>query len=170
MLLSLDDHLSECPYAYCPCPNKCKKKLRILRKDIHEHSLKCPKRQYKCPHCKIDGEYQERITTHLDECSKMKVECSNDGCSVVVCREEMHEHKLVCPHSKVVCRYAGIGCKRLVALKDLAEHENNSQLHLQLALDSVLHLQSVCSSIMCGYQTAGNSLIFKFLKFEEMKL
>ena len=168
-LHSLDKHLSDCCYSYCSCPNKCEKESRIMYKDLHKHLLECPKRLYECPHCHIDGEYQERTTTHLNECPKMKVVCSHDGCSVAVDRCDMFEHRLVCPYAKVACRYASIGCESRVERKDLAEHEKNLQVHLQLAIESVLRLQSICSSLMCRYQTAGNPPIFKFVKFEERK-
>ena len=167
-LHSLDKHLSECSYFYCSCPNKCEKNFEILYKDLHKHLLECPKRLYECPHCHIDGEYQERTTTHLNECPKMKVVCSHDGCSVAVdC--DMFEHRIVCPYAKVACRYARIGCESRIAQKDLARHEENVQVHLQLAIESVLRLQSICSSLMCTDQTTGNLPIFKFVKFEERK-
>ena len=169
-LLSLDKHSSECPYSECPCPNKCKDDLKLLRKDAYKHLLECPKRQYKCPHCDVAGEYQERTTTHLERCPKRKTECPNEGCSQIILFSELFDHRLLCPYKQVHCRYAGIGCQVRATRKDITEHENDAQLHLQLAVDAAARLQSVCFSLLSGYRmTDSCSAMFKFLKFEERK-
>jgi TNF receptor-associated factor 4 len=43
---------------------------------------------------------------------------------------------------KVPCKYSTIGCEEEVERKDLAEHEGDTQQHLQLAVDTVHQLQS----------------------------
>ena len=40
------------------------------------------------------------------------------------------------------CKYVNIGCRKRIMRKDLEEHERNSQLHLQLAIDAVHHLKA----------------------------
>ena len=97
----------------------------------------CPRRQYECPHCRESGEYQERTTTHLEECPKMKIPCPNDGCDEEIQRCNISLHRQKCLFESVSCKYTNIGCKKSVLRKDLEEHQNDSQQHLQLAIDKV---------------------------------
>ena len=140
-LRSLDKHLLCCYFTLLPCPNQCKKDgeiLKLLRKDIEKHKKKeCPRRRYQCPHCKETGEYQERTTTHLQKCPNIEIPCPNSGCSERVqrCKIQQHQHK--CLFEILPCKYTTLGCKKMTLRKDLEDHEENSQLHLQLAIDTV---------------------------------
>ena len=118
----------------------------MLRKDKEKHGKEeCPRRQYECPHCKEAGEYLERTTSHYVKCPKVKVQCPNRNCLVTIPRCELSEHRTTCSYENIVCKYVNIGCKCSSLRKDLAEHENDSKYHLQVAIDAVNLLQTKCS-------------------------
>jgi TNF receptor-associated factor 4 len=48
---------------------------------------------------------------------------------------------------KVPCKYSTIGCEEEVERKDLAEHEGDTQQHLQLAVDTVHQLQGKVANL-----------------------
>ena len=146
----LEKHTFECNYALLPCPNKCSvykatpsardndKIFHVLRKDMDKHvSEECPRREYECPHCSERGEYQVMTTTHLDECDFIEVPCPNEGCYESIVRKVISEHRTVCEFETVSCKYKTIGCEVEVLRRDLEKHENNSQHHLQCAIDTV---------------------------------
>ena len=102
----------------------------------------CPRRQYKCPHCQEAGEYQERITKHLDECPMKEVPCPKRRCRIQLPRRDLTKHGEECQFVTVPCKYSTIGCKEEVLRRDLREHERDIQQHLQVAVDSV-HQQQI---------------------------
>ena len=173
-LRSLDEHLASCAYTLLPCPNQCLKSgnkskvVHLLRKDMEKHMKKeCPRRQYKCPHCQEAGEYQERITEHLNECPIIEVPCPRYGCKVRIKRCNLSVHREECPFEKVPCKYSTIGCKEEVKRKDLAEHEGDAKHHLQLAVDTV-HQQQITIRDMQA-QSSKMPMTFKFTNFNQHK-
>ena len=133
--------MTTCGFTLLPCPNECNggnETVKLLRKDIKAHKKnKCPRRQYKCPHCRETGEYHERTTTHLEECPKKKIPCPNDGCGEEIERCDISQHHQECLFESVSCKYIKIGCKGNFLRKNVEEHHNDSQEHLQLAIDTV---------------------------------
>ena len=113
----------------------------MLRKDLDDHlKNKCLRRQFPCQHCKVNGEYKERTTTHLVTCPKVKVRCLNNQCYVRIPRCEVATHRSTCPYENVPCKYAEVGCKEKPLRKDLKTHEENDQLHLRITTKTVLKL------------------------------
>ena len=147
-LRSLDDHLTTCGYTFVCCPNRCgvkclgKKKNWLPRRDLDHHlNDECPNRQYECPHCKVTGRYRNITTTHLDTCPKLEVPCPNIGCGVKVSRCDLPDHQSKCQFEKVPCKYAKAGCEEEPLRKDLEQHENDTVLHLPLAIETVCKQQ-----------------------------
>ena len=142
-LRAVDEHLSTCDYTFLSCPNKCSGGDKILRKNMEKHKTEeCPRRQYVCPHCEESGEYEERMTTHLEKCPLMKIPCSNNGCSCLVARCKLTSHRIkFCEFEMVPCKYAKIGCMFKVPRKDLKKHEEDRQQHLEFAIDAVPKLE-----------------------------
>ena len=140
----MDDHSTTCEYTFLPCPNECSDEdgeiLRVLRKEMEKHkNEECPRRQYTCPHCKEDGEYEEMTTQHLEECPNVEVPCPNelDGCNELIIRSKILLHqRFVCQHQTVPCKYADIGCEVKMLRKDIKQHEKNSHDHLELAVEA----------------------------------
>ena len=138
----LGDHLTACDYTFLSCPNECEDGDKILRKDMEKHTTEeCPRRQHVCPNCSESGEYVERTTTHLEECPRKKIPCSNDGCCKHVARCHLLLHYDMCEFQKVPCKYATLGCEVEVLRKDLEKHESDREKHLYLAMNAVPGLQ-----------------------------
>ena len=140
----------------------------MLRKDMEKHKKEeCPRRQYECPHCKEAGEYKERTGVHLEECPKMKVPCPNYDCNehnVVRCEISLHRQE--CMYEKVPCKYANIGCEEEVFRKDLKEHEDDSEQHLQLAIDTVRQQENLLAHL----QSKLSELVSKVIALEQVPL
>ena len=103
--------------------------------------MECLRRQYDCPHCDEAGEYEERTTSHLNECPMIEVPCPKHACKESVLRHNITEHLSECMFEDVHCKYANIGCKEKVIRRDLHQlekHEGESQQHLQLAIDAIM--------------------------------
>ena len=161
---SLRQHLNNCRFVLVPCPNKCQPEpdFRVLRKDLGKHlKTACQKRKYRCPHCKKIGEFQERTTTHLDKCPKVKVFCPNNDCCERVARSDLDIHRQDCPFERVPCKYARLGCDSRLSRGDMVEHENDTERHLQMAIDTVNEVQSKMTQL--------ESTAFKLTKFEQHK-
>ena len=171
-LRSLDQYLDDYDYTLLPCPNKCStvdKVVQVLRKDLDKHTKEeCPRRQYKCPHCQEAGEYQEITTKHLEECPIMvEVPCPNRGCKTHLIRRDLSKHRKKCMFENVPCKYSTIGCTEVVERKDLAEHEGDSQRHLQLAVDTILQQQIKISNMQA--QSRKMPVLYKFINFSQHK-
>ena len=145
-LRSLDEHLATCDFTLLPCPNEChnrSKVVQLLRKNMEKHTKEeCPRRQYKCPHCQEAGEYRDMTTKHLHKCPMIEIPCPKRRCTTRIVRRDLPKHRQECMFEKVPCKYSTIGCEEEVERKDLAEHERDTQQHLQLAVDTVHQLQS----------------------------
>ena len=146
-------YLASYGFIFLPCPNKCHKScnkssvVQLLRKDMEKHKEVCPRRQYECPHCRKTGEYQERITTHLESCPMMEVPCPNSGCKICIVRCNLSKHRQKWPFQIVCCKYETIGCTLGVIRKDLGKHEGDTQQHLQLAINTVYHQQNMLAHL-----------------------
>ena len=117
--------------------------------------MECLRRQYDCPHCEEAGEYEERTTSHLDECPMIEVPCPKRECKESVLRRNITEHLSECMFEDVRCKYANIGCKEKVIRRDLHQlekHEGESQQHLQLAIDAVQQQQRAISDMKTQIQ------------------
>ena len=173
----MKEHLTSCDFTLLPCPNECKEGsevCQLLRKDMEQHKLEeCARRQYKCPYCKEDGEYQERTTSHLEICPIMKVPCPNAQCNASTSRCNISSHRKTCIHEMVHCKYSSIGCKKKILRKNLKEHEDDSQQHLQLAINTVHQLKTMVtkqSTIIAQIQSSQNKPItFRVSDFEHLK-
>jgi TNF receptor-associated factor 4 len=89
------------------------------------------------------GEYQERTTTHLEECPMVEVPCPNSGCETPIPRAILPIHQQECLFELVTCKYTTIGCEEEVLRKDLTKHESDSEQHLQLAIDTIHQQQEI---------------------------
>ena len=152
-LKSLEGHSTSCDFALLPCPNKCKESdwiLRVLRKEMETHKKsKCPRRQYECHHCRETGEYQERTTTHIEECPQLVIPCPNDRCGKEMPRCEIRKHRdTACMFEVIECKYHNsLGCTIKLIRQDISEHENDPQSHFPAAMKMILGLQKQNESI-----------------------
>ena len=70
-----------------------------------------------------------------------EVPCPRLGCRMNIARHNLSEHRKECMFEMVSCKYEIIGCKTEVLRKDMAKHEEDTQQHLQLAVDTVRQQQ-----------------------------
>ena len=141
---TLDDHIASCQFALVPCPNKCKGagELFFIRKHLQEHlQKKCPKRAYKCPHCREKGTFASITRYHDQVCEKKIVACPNkrSGCSLSMKRGKTKEHvSRYCEYTEVACVYESLGCGVRMLRKDRKKHERIASLkHLDLIMTTV---------------------------------
>ena len=81
-------------------------------------------------------------TKHLHKCPMIEIPCPKRRCTTRIVRRDLPKHRQECMFEKVPCKYSTIGCEAEVERKDLADHEEDTQQHLQLAVDTVHQLQS----------------------------
>ena len=139
-----------------------------MRKDIEAHKKEvCPRRQYECPHCRESGELQERTTTHLEECPKIKLPCPNNDCDEEIEHCNIPQHRQKCLFESVHCKYISIGCMEKPLRKDLEEHHNESLKHLQMMIDTAHQQEMTIKSLKAQQQST--PMTFKITDFDKLK-
>ena len=130
-----------CKFEEIRCPNSCGKKVE--RRYLADHVEECPRRLVSCQYCHTEGEYQFIEGSHKEQCDKFPVPCPNNceiGC---IPRQDLQEHKTVCPLENVHCQYHDVGCDAKIARKDLVKHsEENTNKHLLLMKSTLTDTQS----------------------------
>lgn len=143
-LYTIEDHLKRCDHTILPCPNKCESNqdiTKLQRRQLEEHvNIECPRRQYTCQYCQETGEYEERISMHLDRCPNLSLECPNEECGERVLRCELERHKSLCEFQRTPCKFARFGCDFELPKRELQTHEDDTGLHLQSTKEKVLEL------------------------------
>ncbi|XP_065917607.1 uncharacterized protein [Dysidea avara] len=117
----IDEHKKMCPLEEVTCPNNCGATLQ--RQYIHTHiKMECPHLKVECQHCHITGEQQLIEGEHKEQCPKFPIACPN-RCEVgSVPRDDVEEHKKMCPLELVQCEYHVVGCEKRMARKDQKKH------------------------------------------------
>jgi TNF receptor-associated factor 4 len=117
-------------------------------KDLDRHLKNaCPNRNHECEYCGEEGTYATVTEAHDKVCRMKPVSCLNDGCRVEMQRQKVREHVSKCPHTVIPCKYEGIGCDKKTKRKDMAAHEEDDQLHLHMALETVASQQCAISKL-----------------------
>ena len=145
-LYTLEEHVTTCDFTLLPSPKECKddsdKVKQFMRKDLDKHLEKdCPNRDYSCQHCGEKGTYAS-IQVHDKTCEKKEVTCPKDRCSEKMQRQNILRHIATdCQHAVIPCKYISIGCETELKREDMAAHEQDSEIHLDMALDRINSLQ-----------------------------
>ena len=96
-------------------------------------------------------------------------------------RCDLPKHCEECLFEKVPCKYSIIGCDEVVECKDLEEYEEDTEQHLQLALNTVHQQQSIIRDIQeiteqqqitireMQAQSRKMPMTFKFTNFNQHK-
>ncbi|XP_065916948.1 putative leucine-rich repeat-containing protein DDB_G0290503 [Dysidea avara] len=130
----IDEHRKMCPLEEVTCPNDCETSLQ--RRYIHTHiKMECPRLKVECQHCHITGEQQFIEGEHKEQCPKFPVACPNN-CEVgSVPRDDVEEHKKMCPLELIQCEYHMVGCEERMARKDQKKHNKEKmEEHLSFAI------------------------------------
>lgn len=89
-----------------------------------------------------------KIQIHYNTCGRKEIPCPNVECSSCRPRDEMEAHvQTECPYSMIPCKFQSIGCETEMMRKDMAVHEEDDKLHLNLALNAVVRNVAVVEKL-----------------------
>ena len=128
-LKDVDKHYSEGRECETEC-DKCK--TTVKHKLLHSHVLtECP---CYCPYCDITAEREVISSEHKEKCCKFPITCPNNCGLDAIPRDDIDEHKKVCPLQMIQCEFHDVGCEVTFPRKDAETHATDSvTTHLQLA-------------------------------------
>ena len=134
-LNNINDHLDRddgCPYEGMICTNGCG--LVLERKFITTHvEITCQRRQVNCQYCYIIGERQFIEGKHKKRCPKLPLPCPNKCAEENIPREDMEDHRKVCPLEMIQCEYHNVGCEERMMRKQRKKHdEDKMEEHLMM--------------------------------------
>ena len=114
------------------CETECEKcKTTVKHKLLRSHlDTECP---CYCPYCDITAEREVISSEHKEKCHKYPLMCPNNCGLDNIPRDNMDEHKKVCPLEMIQCEFHDIGCEAKIPRKDEECHARDSvTAHLQL--------------------------------------
>ena len=137
-----DNHTNtDCGYATVMCPHTgCG--LEKERRHLDNHlNMECSQRRHTCPFCSQQDTYQEVVTTHFTTCQEMLLPCPGGCCRGMLMRRQIAVHlSEECPEELVQCPYAIAGCEEIIKRKDLRQHLQDKDKHLDALMESYLSL------------------------------
>ena len=138
----VDKHTDgNCEYQFVKCCNEgCD--VEIEKRSLVDHMYYvCPKRVFNCSFCADEGTYCEVTMTHLTKCENMSLPCPAGCGKRELLRNNMTLHLSVdCPDELVPCTYAIAGCQQIVKRRDLQQHVQDKDEHLDTVLSSFASL------------------------------
>ena len=135
---NISNHLGNCLFQIVHCPNDCGEFLQRQYLTIHVET-ECPCRRINCQYCNGVGEYQFIEGQHKEECPKFPIECPNKCEIKSICRDEVEEHREICPLEIVQCDYHAVGCRVKIARKDINTHKQETmEEHLSLSINELM--------------------------------
>lgn len=152
VLKHLQSHLSECTYAFTPCPNECANLVR--RVDLTSHLLSsCPKRNMECPLCQLQfpADFSEE---HMRCCPMVEVACPSE-CKAMLPRRQLSQHiNSECPRTNVRCQYSMLGCHFESERQEMTDHEEASMReHMSLLNRHLVQLITILNINPTANQT-----------------
>ena len=142
----ITNHLDNCLFQIIHCPNDCGESLQRQYLTIHVET-ECPRRRVSCQYCNDVGEYQFIEGQHKEECHKFPIQCPN-ACKIEsICRDEVEEHREICPLEIIQCDYHVVGCKVKMARKDVDTHKQEMmEVHLSLSINELMETKKQLKS------------------------
>ena len=143
-LNDLNVHINESNENGCmfvQCTEGCGETLR--RQYLSTHVLTdCMHRKINCQYCDLSGIHSFITGDHKKECPKVLIACPNHCETDEILREDMDEHRKVCPFEVVSCKYMKLGCGSRMARKEIEKHKKEKvEDHLHLALERLEKLE-----------------------------
>ena len=114
------------------CETECEKctttvKHKLLRSHL---DTECP---CYCPYCDMTAEREVISSEHKENCHKFPLTCPNNCGLDNIPRDNMDEHKKVCPLEMIQCEFHDVGCKFIIPRIDEECHvKENMIMHLHL--------------------------------------
>ena len=166
----ITSHLGNCLREVVSCPNDCGESLQRLSLTIHVEMM-CPHRRVNCRYCNDEGECQFIEGQHKKKCCKFPIQCPNKCEIKSICRDEVEEHREVCPLEIIQCDYHIIGCKVKMARKDTNTHKREAmEDHLSLSINELMetkmNLKSTQSNLKCEIEKSKEALTQKIVLVE----
>ena len=130
---------TKCDYQLVKCDTECCN-VKLERRQLADHMHKeCPQRMYQCPYCSTEDTYLKVITTHFTKCEHLPLPCPA-GCGKrgLVRRDMAHHLSENCPSELVACKFAIAGCQLILKRKDLQQHLQDKDWHLDTVLSSYI--------------------------------
>jgi len=138
----VENHRNICPLEKVTCSKECG--IVLQRQSLSSHiKTECSRRNVECQYCQINGEHQFIEGNHKDECPKFPLPCPN-ACEIsTMPRENMKEHRDICPLEVVKCKYHSVGCEANIIRRDRKVHETEKmEEHLSLTKLKLACLES----------------------------
>jgi len=142
----VDNHRKVCPFEEVECSNDCG--VSTQRQHMQSHiENKCPRRVVNCQHCQVLGEQQFIEGEHAELCPNYPLTCPNKCEAEKILRKDMEAHKKECPLEMIRCQYYNVGCKSMIARKDLQKHsKENMEAHLALTMSELVNTRNMLAS------------------------
>ena len=126
-------HLGHCQYESVECENSdCGK--HVQRQFLESHmKVDCFYRSVDCQYCHITDKHRFIEGKHKDECPKYPLPCPN-GCEAgPISRQDLNQHRELCPLEMIMCEYYGMGCEIKIPRNNIEDHNRkNADKHLQM--------------------------------------
>ena len=125
---------------------------KIERRHLVEHMYhECPQRVYNCPFCDEEDTYLSVTTTHFTVCEGIRLSCPAGCGRRGLVRGDMAQHLSTdCPNELVPCMFATAGCQQIVKRKDLHQHLQDKELHLDTFVSRYLSLSHHYQDLLYG--------------------
>ena len=124
---------SDCLYESVECENSdCEK--HVQRQFLGRHmKIDCPYHDVDCQYCHIKDKRWFIESKHKVECPKYPLPCPN-GCEVgTIFRQDLNQHRELCPLEMIMCEYYGMGCEVKIPRSCIEDHNRkNADKHLQM--------------------------------------
>ena len=125
-----------CKLETVSCPNNCG--ITLERRCLTAHvSTKCLRREAECLYCHTTGQYLFIESEHKKMCPKFPIPCPNKCRCGSVPRNELKEHRKICPMKLIQCEYHVVGCQDRIIRKYQTRH-NKSKMEEHLSLSMYL--------------------------------
>jgi len=137
----MDMHRDVCDLQQVMCPNKCG--IVIQRQYLADHiQSKCKHREIACQYCFKTDKCVVIEGQHKEKCHRYPLPCPNQCETQHIPREEVEEHRKMCPLEPVPCDYHSMGCQVSIIRKDHKKHiEEETEKHLHLVMSQLVITQ-----------------------------
>ena len=138
-----------------PC-DKCN--ATIHYKDISNHLATCP---CYCPYCNITADRKVIGSEHKEKCHKFLLTCPNKCGQDRIPRDDMDEHKKVCPLEIIQCEYQ---CGAMIARNEVDQHNKEKMTeHIRLTFQATKTTTIILSQLHNDIRALRNDVPFSNL-------
>ena len=109
----------------------------------------CLYREYTCPFCGLEDTYCKITTAHFTICQELPLPCPGGCGSDGLVRRSMSKHlSKECPEEFVSCSFVVAGCKQIVKRKELQQHLQDKDKHLDIVLSNYISLSRLVQDLL----------------------